>query len=290
MPSTRPASRVARALAAAVCVVAALTAADGAPAGQAGGPAKYVALGDSFAAGPGIPEPVGGPCLRSTTNYANLVATALHVTLTDATCSGATTANVLTTEQGPNPPQLSAVTRDTRYVTVTVGNNDIAYTRSAIDCGASGAAGTSCLGGGVDTTAIATGMQHLEANLVATLRAVVRAAPRARVLLVAYPRVLPVGAAPCPPQNPMLPADSAYVADLGTQLQRHLVAAAKTAKVTFVDAYAPTGHDVCSPEGHRWIEGATPESPALLWHPNERGMRAQAVMIVRAFTRRPARR
>jgi hypothetical protein len=77
--------------------------------------------------------------------------------------------------------------------------------------------------------------------------------------------------------------DSRRLALLGAQLQRRLVAAARTAKVTLVDTYRPTGHDVCSPEPQRWIEGAAPESPALLWHPNERGMEAQAAMVVRAI-------
>lgn len=242
----------------------------------------YVALGDSFAAGPGIPETTGGACLRSTANYPSLVAARLHLSLTDATCSGATTANVTTTAQGANPPQSQAVTRDTDYVTITIGNNDVAYTGSSIVCGAAGAP---CLGVSIDTGAIETALGHLESDLVATLRAVRRAAPKATILLVTYPRTLPTGEAPCPPQNPMLPDDSRYLADLGAQLQRHLVAAAQRAKVTLVDTYRPTGHDVCSPEARRWIEGAAPESPALVWHPNERGMESQAAMVVRAIRR-----
>jgi lysophospholipase L1-like esterase len=248
----------------------------------------YVALGDSFAAGPGIPDTTGGACLRSTANYPSLVAAQLHLSLTDVTCSGATTENVTTTAQGANPPQLQAVTRDTDYVTITIGNNDVAYTRSSIACGTAGATGAPCLGVGVDTGAIETALGHLEADLVTTLRAVRRAAPKATILLVTYPRTLPADGAPCPPQNPMLPDDSRYLTDLGAHLQRHLVAAASTAKrakVTLVDTYRPTGHDVCSPEPRRWIEGAAPESPALLWHPNERGMQAQAARVVRAIRR-----
>jgi lysophospholipase L1-like esterase len=248
-------------------------------------PATYVALGDSFAAGPGIPDATGGICLRSTTNYPSLVAARLHLSLTDVTCSGATTANVTTAAQDENPPQLTAVTRGTDYVTLTIGNNDVAYTRSQIVCGSARAEGAPCLGVAVDPAAIDSALAHVEADLVATLRAVRRAAPKATILLVAYPRTLPAGGAPCPPQNPMFRDDSRRLARLGAQLQRRLVAAARTAKVTLVDTYRPTGHDVCSPEPQRWIEGAVPESPALLWHPNERGMRDQAAMVVRAIER-----
>jgi len=256
-----------------------------APAASAAASPTYVALGDSFAAGPGIPDTTGGACLRSTANYPNLVAARLHLSLTDVTCSGATTANVTTTAKGESPPQVQAVTRDTDYVTITIGNNDVAYTASSIVCGFAGAP---CLGVNIDTGAIETALGHLESDLVATLRAVRRAAPKATILLVTYPRTLPPGGAPCPPQNPMPPDDSRYLADLGAQLQRHLVAAAKAAsnaKVTLVDTYRPTGHDVCSPEARRWIEGAAPESPALVWHPNERGMAAQATAVVRAIQR-----
>lgn len=261
------------------CVQAARTLASA----RAAVPATYVALGDSFAAGPGIPEATGGSCLRSTTNYPSLVAGRLHLALTDVTCSGATTADVTTTAQDGHPPQLTAVTRDTDYVTITIGNNDVAYTRSQIVCGGAGTAGAPCLGFAVDPDAIDGALAHVEADLVATLRAVRRAAPKATIVLVAYPRTLRAGGAPCPPQNPMLPDDSRRSARLGAQLQRHLIAAALAAKVTLVDTYRPTGHDVCSPEIRRWIEGAAPESPALLWHPNERGMRAQAAMVVQAF-------
>ena len=97
--------------------------------------AKYVALGSSYAAGPGIPTQSGGVCTRSSHNYPNLVAAKLKLSLVDVSCSGATTANVLTTSQGTNPPQIDAVTSDTSLVTFTVGGNDIGYTATAFSCG-----------------------------------------------------------------------------------------------------------------------------------------------------------
>src|SRR5688572_18958933 len=78
---------------------------------------EYVALGDSFAAGPLIPvqlPPFG--CLKSSNDYGQLAALQLQLPIKDATCSGAKT-NHMTTAQGvtpgPNPPQfdrLSAAT------------------------------------------------------------------------------------------------------------------------------------------------------------------------------------
>ncbi|NEE44856.1 SGNH/GDSL hydrolase family protein, partial [Streptomyces sp. SID8455] len=55
-------------------------------------PVHYVALGDSFSSGPGIPEQTDAACGRSSRNYPALVAAALPVaSFADATCAGADT-------------------------------------------------------------------------------------------------------------------------------------------------------------------------------------------------------
>src|SRR3954451_12771923 len=94
---------------------------------------SYVALGDSYAAGPIIPlqiQPYG--CLKSDHNYAHLAAPQLgQPAFRDASCSGARTEDT-TPPQGaspaPNPPQFDALDADTRIVTFTIGGNDIGFT------------------------------------------------------------------------------------------------------------------------------------------------------------------
>ena len=92
---------------------------------------SYVAMGSSYAAGPGILPVEHWGALRSGRNYPHQVAQALSLRLTDVTCSGATTSNILTTPQrtlsGTLPPQIDAVTPDTRLVTITAGGNDAGY-------------------------------------------------------------------------------------------------------------------------------------------------------------------
>ena len=62
---------------------------------QAGGlddvvPQRYVALGDSFTAGPLVPTTdLADGCLRSDGNYPSLLATSLDLDLTDVSCSAA---------------------------------------------------------------------------------------------------------------------------------------------------------------------------------------------------------
>ncbi|GAA3581363.1 SGNH/GDSL hydrolase family protein [Kribbella ginsengisoli] len=88
---------------------------------------RYVALGSSFAAGPGIKPIVDKAAGRSGRNYPQLVAEALGLELTDVTYSGATTAHILRERQDEAPPQIDAVGPDTALVTITAGGNDLEY-------------------------------------------------------------------------------------------------------------------------------------------------------------------
>jgi lysophospholipase L1-like esterase len=92
---------------------------------------EYVALGSSYAAGPGLAKRVpGSPLLagRSTHNYAHILSERLGLRLTDVTFSGATVAQILGREKGATAsPQIEAVTEETRLVTLTGGGNDVGY-------------------------------------------------------------------------------------------------------------------------------------------------------------------
>lgn len=89
----------------------------------------YVAMGSSFAAGPGITDLAETPpnrCQRSHDNYAQQLARKRGLTLVDVSCGGATTGHIL----GPwneLPAQIDAVTPQTRLVTVTIGGNDVGF-------------------------------------------------------------------------------------------------------------------------------------------------------------------
>src|SRR5205807_3208219 len=102
-------------------------------------PNAYIALGDSYAAAPGIPTDVHSACQRSDHNYPSLVADALPFTsFRDATCSGATTDNLTGTQQtNPYtfvPPQFAALVPDARLVSATLGGNDIGFGTIAVTC------------------------------------------------------------------------------------------------------------------------------------------------------------
>ena len=78
---------------------------------------RYVAIGDSYTAGSGIPPGVGAGCWRSDRSYPHRLADRLGGRVVDVSCAGATTAHAETaqpTDTGANPPQLTALDRADR--------------------------------------------------------------------------------------------------------------------------------------------------------------------------------
>src|SRR2546427_14102 len=87
------------------------------PVSAAAAAGRYVALGDSAAAGPLIPLPdlTSPGCIRSTANYPKLTAGRLGLPITDVSCSSATTADLTgsqSTPLGTVAPQFNALGPD----------------------------------------------------------------------------------------------------------------------------------------------------------------------------------
>jgi lysophospholipase L1-like esterase len=249
----------------------------------------YVAIGSSFAAGPGIPpvEP-GSPaaCGRSENNYANVVARDIGAQLTDVTCSGATTANVLTDDQDGQPPQIDAVGSSTRLVTVTIGGNDIDYLGSLISYSCQDENGTNC--GTVDTSAIASALTVLTQRLENVVTAVRARAPQARILLVNYFTILP-GNGTCD-GIPLTADQLAYERYLAASLARDTAAAARaTGSATVVDvAGASANHNACSAQP--WVNTYDVATGLVPYHPNAVGMEGAAQLVERVLTGSGVRR
>jgi lysophospholipase L1-like esterase len=249
---------------------------------------RYVALGSSFAAGPGLSPVADEPCRRSAANYPRRVADALALDLVDLTCSGTTTDNILTKPHDADgvevPPQIEAVPADAALVTVTIGGNDVALATTATDLACIDAG--ECAGYSVDRERVAGYAAELEDRLVAALEAVREAAPGARVVLVTYPQIVPTGGGTC--GGVALSEDSArYVADLERRLRDASATAAERTGSVLVDAHAASaGRDACSADP--WVGGypAAGEGEQA-FHPTPAGMAGQAELVVAALT--PAR-
>ncbi|WP_037908505.1 SGNH/GDSL hydrolase family protein [Actinacidiphila yeochonensis] len=245
----------------------------------------YTALGDSYTSGPLIPTQVDAACERSDHDYPSLVTAAGAARrLDDVSCGGATTVQ-MRQAQGANPPQLDAVRRDTDLVTLQIGGNDIGFGSIISTCaslGATAPAGDPCerhyTSGGTDQ--LAGAVRATAPKVAAVLRAVRERAPHASVVVVGYPDLLPDRGPGCFPTVPFAAGDVAYLRSTEKRLNAMLEAEALLHGARYADTYTPTvGHDMCRPEGVRWIEPLVPAAPAAPAHPNAQGERVMAHVV-----------
>ena len=243
----------------------------------------YVALGDSFSAGPFIgtmrTDPQG--CARSKDNYPAFLADWLEVaSYTDVTCSAATTADLyepmLTFDGNMTPPQLDAVSADTDLVTLGMGGNDFGIYEALIQCQAG--AGAAC-----PVDRLRTDAGKVAGRIQQAVRRITRAAPDAEVLVVGYPDILPSDGT-CRAVG--VPADVLRpVAEVAGLLNDSLRTGARAAGATYVDMAAVSdGHDVCA-KGRAWVNGPRFRAGvAAPFHPKVNGMRAVASEVYREVT------
>lgn len=237
----------------------------------------YVAMGSSFASGAGIgPLRDGTPvrCARNTNNYASLLSERLGLTLTDASCSGATTAHVL----GPwneLPPQIDALTNETRLVTITIGGNDLGYAGGLF--GGSCRAGVSLGGRPCPPNALphAGKLAQLEQSLRAIAKAVRVKSPKARLVFVQYVRLIPDQ--PCDAAT-ITPEDARISREVGEKLAVLTAKVARESGALVLPADTLSkDHTPCSTAP--WSNGFSKEfdaSKGAPWHPNAAGHMAIA--------------
>jgi lysophospholipase L1-like esterase len=254
---------------------------------------RYVALGDSFTAGPLIPTTdLARGCLRSDSNYPAIVAERLDIPeLVDVSCGGATTRDLTgrqaTTRGASVPPQLKAVTSETDLVTLGIGGNDFGLFHTLVTTctgmGGERSTGSPCADrlrhGGVDLVARADQIGDRVAAGVGRIR---ERAPGATVAVVGYLRLAPERGR-CR-DLPLARGDYEYGARVMGALNDALERAARRTDAIFVDMHAASeGHDVCSEEP--WVNGRrTVQGEALSYHPFAEGMEAVADELVEALS------
>jgi lysophospholipase L1-like esterase len=234
---------------------------------------EYVAIGDSYAAGPFIANTEANTgCFRSDHNYASLLAESLDIdTVHDVTCSGAMTQHVdqpQTTIAGPVvPPQRQALSADTDLVTVGLGGNDFNLFGSGLDGG---------------WPAKSQVVPRIGENLRRVLRDVHAKAPKAEVVLVGYPRLVDPGTS-CPAILPFTGEQIASAYDVQRQLNDAMREAAADTDTTFVDLLRVSeGHGICSDDP--WVNGQENlQGKAAAYHPFAVEMEAAALEIERAL-------
>ncbi|WP_406283638.1 SGNH/GDSL hydrolase family protein [Embleya sp. NBC_00896] len=274
-------ARAAAAAIAAGALALAGTVAGSAPAGAANRQV-YVALGDSMASGPLIPD-ITGPlaCGRSTNNYAHVLAARLSVAeFRDVTCSGADSSDMTSpqdlslagVDMGQAPPQFDALSADTTLVTLTIGGNDVGLVGIAQDCATLNPFATPCkntwTAGGVDR--IAQRIDAFAPRLATVLAGIHARAPLARVVVTGYGLYIKPGG--CWPYQPVLGVDADYLQSSVHRLNTTIAAQAAAHGADYVDVETPSvGHDACQAPSAKWVEGYVPTDLAAPLHPNRRG-------------------
>ena len=253
----------------------------------------YVALGDSYTAGPLIlPMTDNFTCARSALNYPSLLALQLKpAVFRDVSCSSATTRDFSAPQSGvvsgTNPPQYNAITPDTTVVTVGIGGNDIGLVglaESCINVLPLGLGGKSCAAtytaGGVDV--YSQRIQAFAPTYGAVIDHIRSLAPHARILLVSYPTGIKHNG--CWPVQPILAPDANYVQAKIDELNSVMRAQAIAHGAQYIDIRTPSiGHDACQVPGVRWLEGLVPTSDAFPLHPNQLEMLDTTSVILRAL-------
>lgn len=243
---------------------------------------RYVALGSSMAAGPGIkPAAPGAPvgAGRSAVNYAHLVAAARGYDLVDVTFSGATTAHVLSERQRGEPPQVDALDGTEALVTVTIGGNDVGYVpllfAAALPRFVRALPPVRAL---LDPSARQSALHDVAASLRRVGHELRRRAPHATVVFVDYLTLLPPQGTPTPG---LADADADVGRAVAAQLAAHTAEAAADTGCLLVRAGA------ASVAHHAWSDDPWTTRPGVPWpwrvaplHPNAAGMRAVANLIL----------
>lgn len=252
--------------------------------------ATYVSLGDSYTAGPLIPNQVAPyGCLKSDHNFPNLAAPAIGLPLVDISCSGAETEDMTAPQDvefdGPNPPQFSALDAGTAVVSVTIGGNDIGFSEIAESCITANPFATPCRdkynSGGEDV--IADRIAETAPKVRAVLKGIRQRSPGARVFVLNYAAIFPETGFGCWPQMPIGYGDVPYLREKQKELNAVIARQAKKRGATLVDWYgASIGHDACKDPLVRWVEPLAPVNPAAPIHPNLAGMEGAARALVAA--------
>lgn len=231
--------------------------------------ANYVALGDGFASGPYLgPDVSGTGCLRSAENYPAQVARTLDVaTVTDVTCSGATTKSLTSTSNAPNSrkklaPQLDAVTKDTDLVTIGIGIEDNGLLQNMFRvCPAN-----PCNPNDVLYPGMADQLDAYASAIASAVRTIQDIAPTATIVIVGYPQLMPQSGV-CRALPPMSDDQLTIAFGVLGQLNNFLRAAAFQTGASFIDV-AKLSADKTACSADPWVNSSLEKKGrARAFHP-----------------------
>ena len=246
-------------------------------------PRPLVALGDSYSSGEANPpfDPAAPGCDRSPNAWPVLAAALLGRPAVNLACSGAQTKDVVNPYKG-QPAQvdaLKAVRPRPRIVTITIGGNDAGFSTVLGACVA-----TDCVESGAVARGEVTILTVLPERLVRTYRAVRKAAPGAKLVVVGYPRLFPRRQADVTGCPWLTSAERKALNAAGDLLNLEIRLAARRAGARYVDvSNTLAGHELCTQDSWIFPIGVGP-APQYWAHPILPGQQAIAARVAAALS------
>lgn len=254
-------------------------------------------------------------CHRSTKAYARRIGDEYDFDggLEFRACSGATIADLSSDEGRKRPqdaklypwntkervdfgeePQLEQLDEDTSLVTLTIGGNDVGFARVIRSCILRGVAKWTESCERHDGARARRDIRDQKDSLIRLYNDIQSRAPKARIVVVGYPRIFPEN--PLPSSAPFRdlvtlnrlidPADQVWMNHMARLLDDTLEEAAREAGVEYVDVYdALDRHEIGTK--HPWINDLAPELEnggvfdMGSFHPNDLGQAAIAKRVER---------
>jgi lysophospholipase L1-like esterase len=238
----------------------------------AGATDRYVALGDSFSSGVGTGSySLSSACKRSVYAYPYLLSQQRPGTsLSFVACSGATTADLLSTQLGA----LDAA--PTSIVTLTIGGNDIGFANLIYQCTIADCSAA------LDSTRLS-----LEATLGSRLDSVYaavqgRAAPGAKIVVLGYPHEF--GSSSCLGSFGVSATERTKANQLADALDSTIAThVGRFPGITYASAIATfASHAVCS--SAPWLNGLNLFNTSESYHPTKSGNSLGYLPLVRLTT------
>ena len=283
--------------AALACALAASSPASSAPQAPSLPAGTYVALGDSYASGYGLPPYAegtnvrgGNNCQRSSSAYAHQVADQTGKTLDFDACSGARTGDFYQPNASwGEPAQLDHLSASTGLVSFSIGGNDAGFAQILTKCVTqlpfSTCSGDNAVTAPVDSAIDALAGKTTQEGVTSydtIMTDIGTRAPNATVVAVGYPRMFtPRGAGqffPVPGRcEGLTKVDQRWINARTNDLNTVLKATALRHGYQFTDpSDSFAGHELCGKQGS-WFEGLLEDGR---FHPNAAGHTATADSVV----------
>ncbi|GAB3672313.1 SGNH/GDSL hydrolase family protein [Actinocorallia lasiicapitis] len=246
----------------------------------------YLALGDSYSSGEGAyPAKAdlapANRCHRTSASYVHTVRRTFRFAGGTSfwACAGARVDHLLTGKSG-EAPQLDRAGARTSLITLTIGGNDLGFSQVIAAC-----ALPSSRACAQEEAALPARRAGLRRSLDALLARLTARAPKARIILVGYPRLFA-------PEIRGLNTQGDRLNDLLRAAARRadsaLVRRRAAGSVEYADtAAAFAGHEIGAQDPY--VNGLSLTARAGMFHPNAAGYRALARAVVRQIRTGPDR-